>query len=130
MPLAETGLRLDKWLWAARFFKTRNLAAAAIDNGKVLLNAQRAKPAKEVRRGDSIDISSGDLRFSVVVEGINAQRRPAIEARLLYAETPESVAKRQRIMELRKLAPIPGSDLHGRPTKKAGRQIRRLANPG
>ena len=130
MNLADTCLRIDKWLWAARFFKMRSLAAAAVDNGKVLLNAQRIKPAKEVRRGDNLDISSGELRFVVIVEGINAQRRPAVEARLLYAETAESLARRQRWAEMRKLAPVPGADLHGRPTKKAGRQMRRLANMG
>lgn len=129
MNPAEPCLRIDKWLWAARFFKTRSLSAAAVDNGKILLNAQRVKPAKEVRRGDTLDITSGDLRFVVVVEGINEQRRPAIEARLLYAETPESLAKRQRAMELRKLAPVPGADLRGRPTKKAGRLIRRYSDP-
>ena len=129
MNPAEPSLRIDKWLWAARFFKTRSLSAAAIDNGKVLLNAQRVKPAKEVRRGDTLNITSGDLSFVVVVEGINEQRRPAVEARLLYAETPESLAKRQGAMELRRLAPVPGADLRGRPTKKAGRQIRRLSDP-
>lgn len=130
MNLAEPCQRLDKWLWAARFFKTRGLSAAAIDSGKVLLNAQRVKPAKQVRCGDLLDISSGDLRFVVNVVGINEQRRPAAEARLLYAETPESLARRQRFMELRKLAPVPGANLRGRPTKKAGRQIRRLSDPG
>ncbi|MCX7178446.1 MAG: S4 domain-containing protein [Proteobacteria bacterium] len=128
MSPVEPRLRLDKWLWAARFFKTRSLSATAIDHGKVLLNAQRTKPAKEVQRGDTVDIVSGEQRFLVVVEGINAQRRPAVEARQLYAETPESLAKRQRAQELRKLAPVPGANLHGRPTKKAGRQIRRLAD--
>lgn len=128
MTPVELRLRLDKWLWAARFFKTRSLAAAAVDHGKVLLNEQRVKPAKEVRPGDMLDISSGDQRFIVVVEGINEQRRPATEARLLYAETPESLAKRQRALELKKLAPMPGSNLQGRPTKKAGRLIRRLVD--
>ncbi|MEK7736378.1 MAG: RNA-binding S4 domain-containing protein, partial [Pseudomonadota bacterium] len=121
----EPRLRLDKWLWSARFFKTRSLAATAIDGGKVRLNAQQVKPAKEVKRGDRIDISSGELLWTVLVEGINELRRPASEARLLYTETPESLAKRQHVFELNKLAPAPGSDLRGRPTKKAGRQIRR-----
>lgn len=119
-------MRVDKWLWAARFFKTRSLATTAVNNGKVLLNAMHVKPAKEIQPGDTLDIHSGDMRWTIIVQGINEQRRPANEARLLYAETPESTAKRQRALELRKLAPIPGADLHGRPTKKAGRQIRRL----
>ncbi len=125
----ESRLRLDKWLWTARFFKTRSLAATAVDGGKVRLNAQQVKPAKEVRLGDTLEISSGDLHWTVVVEGINEQRRPAPEARLLYAETPESLAKRQRVLELKKLAPAPGANLRGRPTKKAGRQIRRFSDP-
>ncbi len=125
----EPRLRLDKWLWSARFFKTRSLAATAIDGGKVRLNAQQVKPAKEVKRGDRIDISSGELLWTVLVEGINELRRPASEARLLYTETPESLAKRQHVFELNKLAPAPGSDLRGRPTKKAGRQIRRFSDP-
>lgn len=122
-------LRLDKWLWAARFFKTRSLAATAVDCGKIRLNAQYVKPAKEVRPGDTLEISSGDLHWTVVVAGINELRRPAPEARLLYAETPESLVKRQRILELKKLAPAPGANLRGRPTKKAGRQIRRFSEP-
>jgi len=130
MNPVEFSLRLDKWLWAARFFKTRSLSAAAIENGKVLVNTQRVKPAKEVRRGDLLDISSGDQRFMVQIVGINDQRRPAVEARLLYEETPQSLAKRQQFLEMRKLAPVPGSNLHGRPTKKAGRQIRRLSDSG
>jgi ribosome-associated heat shock protein Hsp15 len=130
MTSAETSLRLDKWLWAARFFKTRSLSATAIENGKILLNTQRVKPAKEVRQGDMLDISCGDQRFVVTVAGVNDQRRPAAEARLLYEETQESLARRQRALDMRKLAPVPGADLRGRPTKKAGRQIRRMADSG
>ena len=117
-------LRIDKWLWAARFFKTRSLAAAAVENGKVRQNGSPTKSSREVRQGDAIDVTAGELRWSVVVKGINAQRRPAPEARLLYEETAESIARRTREMEMRKLAPVPGSDLKGRPTKRAGRLIR------
>lgn len=124
-----TRQRIDKWLWAARFFKTRSLAAAAVDGRKVRLNGQPVKPAKEIKQGDTLDIEAGDLRWSVVVMGTNEQRRPASEARQLYVETPESLAKRQLAMELRILAPAPGADLRGRPTKKAGRLIRRFADP-
>ena len=124
----ESRLRIDKWLWVARFFKTRSLAATAIDGGKVRLNAQQVKPAKEVRLGDRLDISCGDLHWTIIVEGINEHRRSASEARLLYTETPESLSKRQLALELNKLAPVPGENLRGRPTKKAGRQIRRLFN--
>ncbi|MFA6312682.1 MAG: S4 domain-containing protein [Sterolibacterium sp.] len=121
--------RIDKWLWAARFFKTRSLASAAITGGKVRLDGQATKPAKEIRHGDTLDIDCGDLRRTVVVMGTNERRRPADEAHRLYAETPQSLARRQLARELRKLSPVPGANLRGRPTKKAGRQIRRISDP-
>ena len=116
--------RIDKWLWAARFFKTRSLAAAAVDGGRVKWNGQHVKPARELKPGDELDIVAGELRWTVVVRGVNAQRRPAPEARLLYEETAESAARRLQQQEIRRLAPMPGADLKGRPTKKAGRLIR------
>lgn len=117
-------LRIDKWLWAARFFKTRSLAAAAIEGGKVRLNGGHPKASREVKDGDEVDVSTGEQRWSVIVRGVNAQRRPASEARLLYEETAESLARRMRETEMRKLAPTPGADIKGRPTKRAGRLIR------
>lgn len=122
--LSQSTLRLDKWLWATRFFKTRTLAADAIDGGKVHWQGQRAKPAREVKIGDELDIVVGDLRWTVVVRGLNAQRRPAPEAKLLYAETAESLARRAQVLELRQLAPTPGADIKGRPTKRDARRIR------
>jgi ribosome-associated heat shock protein Hsp15 len=119
-----TEQRIDKWLWVARFFKTRSLAAIAVDGGRVKWNGQQAKPARELKPGDELDIVAGELRWTVVVRGLDSQRRPAPEARLLYEETAESLARRQRQEEIRKLAPMPGANLKGRPTKKAGRQIR------
>jgi ribosome-associated heat shock protein Hsp15 len=116
--------RIDKWLWAARFFKTRSLAAAAVDGGRVKWNGQQVKPARELKPGDELDIVAGELRWTVVVRGVNAQRRPAPEARLLYEETADSAARRLQQQEIRRLAPTPGADLKGRPTKKAGRLIR------
>jgi ribosome-associated heat shock protein Hsp15 len=116
--------RLDKWLWAARFFKTRRLATDAVDGGKVKLNDLPAKPSREIACGDKLDIMVGELRWTVCVRGINEQRRPAPEARLLYAESPESIARRAQQQEIRQLAPMPGYALKGRPTKKAGRLIR------
>lgn len=116
--------RLDKWLWAARFFKTRRLATDAVDGGKVKLNDLPVKPSREIVRGDKLDIMVGELRWTVCVRGINEQRRPAPEARLLYAESPENIARRAQQQEIRKLAPMPGYALKGRPTKKAGRLIR------
>ncbi|MRR50750.1 MAG: RNA-binding S4 domain-containing protein [Rhodocyclaceae bacterium] len=118
--------RIDKWLWAARFFKTRSLAATAVDMGRVRIDGQPVKPAKDVKPGDLLDISNGEVRWTVEVKGIALQRRPAPEARLLYEETPESIARRQQMADMRKLAPVPGAGLRGRPTKKAGRQIRGL----
>ena len=116
--------RIDKWLWAVRFFKTRSLAAAAVDGGRGKWNGQQVKPARELKPGDELDIVAGELRWTVVVRGVNAQRRPAPEARLLYEETAESAVRRLRQEEIRRLAPMPGADLKGRPTKKAGRLIR------
>ena len=116
--------RIDKWLWAARFFKTRSLAAAAVDGGRVKWNGQNVKPARELKPGDELDIVAGELRWTVIVRGLNGQRRPAPEARLLYEESAESTARRLRMEEIRKRAPMPGANLKGRPTKKAGRLIR------
>ena len=124
MTEAPRSLRLDKWLWTARFFKTRSVSAAAIEGGKIRLNGLHPKPSRDVKPGDELEIVMGDTRWVVVVRGINALRRPAPEARLLYEETAESLARRTREAEMRKLAPAPGSDLKGRPTKRAGRLIR------
>ncbi|MCC4117878.1 RNA-binding S4 domain-containing protein [Aromatoleum toluclasticum] len=117
-------MRIDKWLWAARFFKTRSLANQAIEGGHVKLNGQTVKPARELRIGDSLDIVAGGAQWTVIVRGLNEQRRPAVEAQQLYEETPESSTRRAAEKEERRLAPVPGSDLHGRPTKKARRQMR------
>lgn len=121
-----TRLRLDKWLWAARFYKTRSLATAAIDGGKVRVNGAAAKPAKEIALGDRLEIAVQEQQWTVLVRGLNELRRPASEARLLYEETAESVERRQKQAELQRLAPTPGADIKGRPTKRDGRQLRRL----
>lgn len=123
-----TRLRLDKWLWAARFFKTRSLATDAIDGGKIKLNGTHAKPAKEIAIGDRLDITAHEQQWTVIVRSLNSLRRPAPEARLLYEETTESQERRTRQAELRQLAPMPGADIKGRPTKRAGRQLRRLTS--
>ncbi len=120
----EQRQRIDKWLWAARFFKTRSVAAAAVDGGRVKWNGQQVKPARELRPGDELDIVAGEVHWTVMVRGVSAQRRPAPEARLLYEETAESAARRLQQQEIRRLAPMPGANLKGRPTKKAGRLIR------
>ena len=119
-----TSQHIDKWLWCARFFKTRSLATQAIHGGHVKLNGYAVKPARDLRVGDLLDIAIGDVKWTIAVCGLNEQRRPASEAQQLYAETPESSARREAAKDARKLAPSPGSDLRGRPTKKARRQIR------
>ena len=117
-------MRIDKWLWAARFYKTRSLASAAISAGHVKLNGSTIKPARELRCGDTLELAIGDTHWTLLVCGLNEQRRPAPEAQQLYAETNESTERRAAEKESRRLAPAPGSDLHGRPTKKARRQIK------
>lgn len=117
-------MRIDKWLWAARFYKTRSLAAQAIAAGHVKLDGHTVKAARDLHFGDRLEIAIGGVKWTVVVRGLNEQRRPASEAQQLYEETVESSARRAALREARQLAPVPGSELRGRPTKKARRQIR------
>ena len=119
-------MRLDKWLWAARFFKTRSLASEAVDGGKVKLNGASTKPAKDVKVGDRLQLRAGEQDWEVVVQGLNEQRRPAPEAQLLYQETPDSVQRRTQAAELRKLAPTPALEQKGRPTKRDRRLLSRF----
>ncbi|WP_244193835.1 RNA-binding S4 domain-containing protein [Bordetella genomosp. 12] len=117
-------LRLDKWLWAARFYKTRSLAADEIGRGRVLVNDQLAKPAREVAPGDKVRVRKEDPPMEVWVRGISAVRGPAPVARQLYEETPESQQARERAAEMRRLAPEPAQDIaDGRPTKRDRRLI-------
>ncbi|WP_305073054.1 RNA-binding S4 domain-containing protein [Propionivibrio sp.] len=118
------GQRVDKWLWAARFFKTRSMATEAIHGGHVRLNGTPVKPARDLRPGDTLDITAGHQHWTVIVRGLNELRRPASEAQTLYEETEESRTRRETVREAQRLAPSPGSELRGRPTKKARRQIR------
>ena len=117
-------VRIDRWLWAARFFKTRALASAAVRGGRVHVNGQAAKPAKDVRAGDRLEITAGRTRFVVVVSEVSERRGPPAEAQRLYAETAESRAERERVAEMRRLAPAP-PDLGGRPTKRDRRRFER-----
>lgn len=119
-------MRLDKWLWAARFYKTRSLATDAVDGGKVKLNGAAVKPAKEVKPGDRIHLRAGEQDWELLVKGLNEQRRPAPEAQLLYEETAESIQRRAQAAELRKLAPSPAPEHKGRPTKRDRRLIVRF----
>lgn len=122
----ELKVRIDKWLWAARFFKTRNLAAEAVTNGRVHLNQQRVKPAKELHVGDTVTVRVNEVEQTVVVCGLSKQRRPAVEAALLYAETPESIERREQVKQLfqQEVASRPRGA--GRPTKKERRTLERF----
>jgi ribosome-associated heat shock protein Hsp15 len=118
------GIRVDRWLWAARLFKTRSLAADAVKGGLAQVNGQRVKPSKEVGPGDELEVTIGQVRRTVVVRGIAERRRPAKEAVLLYEETPGSIAARELLAEQRRLAsPPPGADLGIRPTKRDRRRL-------
>ncbi len=119
-------VRLDKWLWAARFFKTRSLATAAVNGAKVRLNQQRAKPAKEVCVGDTLTIRTGYIERTVVVQVLSKQRRSAKEAILLYEETPESIKEREHAADLRRQSGGLRQPRMGRPTKKERRTIRKF----
>jgi ribosome-associated heat shock protein Hsp15 len=119
-------LRIDKWLWAARFFKTRSLAAQAVDGGRVQLNGARVKPAKEVKPGDELTVHIGELEWVIDVRGLSARRGPAAAARELYEERAESVARRQAAIDSRKHLPEPAFGLRGRPTKRDRRMLKRL----
>ena len=116
-------MRIDKWLWAARFFKTRSLAQQAVAGGRVQLNGERTKRAHEVRVGDSVDVRVGDWRWQVVVKALSERRGPAEEARRLYDETPESRAERERRQDLRRWGAEPAAALKGRPTKRDRRRM-------
>ncbi|MDM8561318.1 ribosome-associated heat shock protein Hsp15 [Candidatus Parabeggiatoa sp. HSG14] len=121
-----TKIRLDKWLWAARFFKTRSLATDAVNGGKVRLNQQRSKPAKEIHLGDELTIRTGYVDRTVIVQGLSKQRRPAKEAVLLYEETAESIENREQTSELHRQAAATRPRGMGRPTKKERRTIHRF----
>ena len=119
-------MRLDKWLWAARFYKTRALATDEIGRGRVSVNAQVAKPSRDLRVGDLVVMRQGQLQRTVQVLGLSNLRGPAPVAQALYAETPDSVAARTRAAEARRLAAEPALSIEqGRPTKRDRREIER-----
>ena len=120
------GQRLDKWLWAARFYKTRSLAADEVGKGRISVNGQPAKPARELKPGDLVLLRQGPVRRTVQVLGLSAVRGPAPVAQALYAETPESIAERQQAAEARRLAAEPALAItQGRPTKRDRRDLDR-----
>ena len=121
-------VRLDKWLWAARFFKTRAKAKEAIEGGKVHIDGVRGKPGKDIQAGDQLEIRQGFDEKSVIILGVSAQRRGAPEAQLLYAETEESLRRRETETEQRRILRGPGVHSDHRPNKKERRQIHRFQN--
>jgi ribosome-associated heat shock protein Hsp15 len=116
-------VRVDKWLWAARFFKSRGAATEAVVGGRVHVNSARVKPSKEIRPSDTVEVRVGEVRWTVVVTGVTDKRGSASVAATLYDETPESLAGRERHAAERKLARAPGADVGPRPTKQARRRI-------
>ncbi|MFM0036310.1 RNA-binding S4 domain-containing protein [Paraburkholderia strydomiana] len=120
---AGAKLRIDKWLWAARFFKTRSLAAGAVDKGHVRIGGASVKPAKDVRVGDLVEIEIERIVWQVEVLGVCDVRGPASVAQTLYAETAQSKVKRQVEQERRKTYREPAAEMHGRPTKRDRRII-------
>ena len=119
-------VRIDKWLWAARFFKTRGAAAEAVLGGRVHVNGTRVKPSKAVRVGDTVEVTIRALRRTVHVTGLNDRRGPASVAATLYEETPESIVAREQDALERRLARPPGADLGARPTKLDRRRLEAL----
>ncbi|HKB94255.1 MAG TPA: RNA-binding S4 domain-containing protein [Gaiellaceae bacterium] len=116
-------MRIDKWLWAARFFKTRSLATEAVVAGHVQVGGARVKPARDVRVGETVEIRRGAYRWTVVVRALAERRGPATQAAMLYEETPESAAAREEQRLERLYAQPLGSDLGARPTKQDRRRL-------
>lgn len=124
--MSDDAVRLDKWLWAARFYKTRSLATAAVTAGEVRVARERVKPARVVRPGDEVQIRRGDDAMDIVVRELSDVRGPAPVAQRLYEETEESRLRRAVAAERRRLAREPALDIKGRPTKRDARVLRRL----
>ena len=124
--MSADSMRLDRWLWAARFFKTRALASAAIAGGKVQVNRTRAKPAKQLKVGDELRARIGPYEWLVTVRALSERRGPPRDAQLLYDESPAGRDARERLAEAHKIAPAPTYQGKGRPTKKERRELQRL----
>ncbi len=116
-------MRIDKWLWAARFFKTRGLAQEAVAGGRVKLNGERIKPAHAVRPGDALVIRIDEIEWDIAVRGLDDRRGPAAQAKRLYEESAAGMAGRERLMDLRRWGTEPAARLKGRPTKRDRRLL-------
>lgn len=124
MSDAPPSMRLDKWLWAARFYKTRALAVDEINLGRVRVGGQPVKPARDVKVGDVLSLRTGTITREVEVKGLSNQRGPAPQAQQLYAETAASITAREAAAEARRLAPEPAATItQGRPTKQDRRRL-------
>jgi len=126
MAATPDKVRIDKWLWAARFFKTRSLAGKAVNGGHVHVDGQRVKPARPVQVGDQLQIRRGHLEFDVVVLGVSDRRGPATVARTLYEETEESIRRREQVALERRFMRPEGAAPTRRPDKRERRKIRQL----
>ena len=126
--MEDNNVRLDKWLWAARFFKTRSLATDAIDRGRVRIDGEPVKPSRNVKVNDKLVIDNGSDRWEVIVAALSDKRGPAPVARELYFETEESIAKRENDKTARRLFPEPSLDIKGRPTKRDRRAMTRIGD--
>ncbi len=131
MSAPPDSMRLDKWLWCARFYKTRALATEEIGKGRVTVNGQNTKPARDLRCGDTVALRQGPIERTVTVRGLSGARGPAPVAQLLYEETADSIAAREKAAEQRRLAPEPAATLQeGRPTKRNRREMERVGAKG
>ena len=124
--IVPTETRIDKWLWAARFFKTRSLAAAAVKSGKVRINSNRAKPSRMVSIDDQITVQRGDFSFDISVTEIAEKRVSAKQAQLLYSESEKSIRQREELVETKRIERKASADYGGRPDKKQRRSLLRL----
>lgn len=124
MDIERDEIRLDKWLWTARFFKTRSLATQAVSGGRVHLNDQRVKASRAVGVGDKLEINKGGIVFNITILGVNKTRRPAKEASLLYQEADESIAKRELERDMRRMANAGQKLPAGKPSKRDRRKIK------
>jgi ribosome-associated heat shock protein Hsp15 len=122
-------MRLDKWLWAARFFKTRSLAQQAIESGRVKLSEQRVKSAHVLKVDDAVSVRIGELEWQIRVKALSDKRGPAVQARKLYEETEASRLERERRMELRRWSAEPSAQMRGRPTKRDRRRLEDATSP-
>lgn len=124
--MAEEKVRIDKWLWAARFFKTRSMATQAVNGGHIQVNGSRVKPARTIQVGDALLIRRGQAEFDVVVLELSAKRGPAVQARTLYQETEESALRRTQDAEKRRMGEPAGLSPARRPDKRERKKIRKF----